>query len=883
MLASFDGSNGAGPAASLIMDGGGNLYGTTEAGGATTDGTVFELARGSSSITMLALFNGSDGSLPIAGLIMDGAGNLYGTTFYGGAGPGFGNGTIFELNRLANTESETVTQATPTLTTTPGGTVSLGSGAKLTDLANLSGGFNPTGTITFTLYAPDNVTIVDSETATVDGNGSYFTPTGYAPTAIGTYRWVVSYSGDDNNALITPYSVTTLVSFNFSNGANPFGGVIRDTKGNLYGTTQAGGASGDGTVFELDHGSSTITTLASFNGTNGANPQAGVIRDGAGNLYGTTDGGGAFGDGTVFELAHGSSAITTLASFSSSDGGNPTGGLIMDASGNLFGTTFGGEGAGDGTVFELAHGSRTVTTLASFNGTNGASPFGGVIMDGAGNLFGTTEGGGDFGDGTVFELAHGTSTITALASFNGSNGWLPIAGVIIDGAGNLFGTTVRGGASDNGTLFELAHGSNTITTIASFNGNNGARPVGGVMMDVAGNLYGTTQEGGAIGAGTVFELVHGSGTITTLAFFNGSNGARPLAGVIMDDAGNLYGTTDFGGASGAGTVFELDRVDNTELETVIPAMLTISGSTFDDANGDGILETGEVGFPGVTVSLYQETDGQPGLQTGTGGDTLVGTQISGAGGAYQFTGLGTGTYYVFELVPTGFVSTTANPVTVSGVAGADVSNVNLGDARLNAKAMLGAVGIGTWKNHTSIITARDLAYLSTLYLRNPDGSRFVFPYTNFTSLTSTELGADQRAFSNFLGNANSRNSANMLSAQLAVLVLNVRWGSSPAFGDRNLTGLSASAVIYDPNLAAYIGSLDSAFTGSTGPGGVGGGVGGTDFLYNGGLIMVRDIIIAADNELYLHPYSVGGGVDRNFEIELETAIANANQDLDFIS
>jgi hypothetical protein len=212
-----------------------------------------------------------------------------------------------------------------------------------------------------------------------------------------------------------------------------------------------------------------------------------------------------------------------------------------------------------------------------------------------------------------------------------------------------------------------------------------------------------------------------------------------------------------------------------------------------------------------------------------------------------------------------------------------VSNVNLGDARLHAKAMSTAAGISTWRNLASIITSRDLAYLSTLYLRNPDGSRFVFPYTNFNTLTSTELGADQRAFSNFLGSASFRNSANMLSAQLAVLVLNVRWGSSPALGDRNLTGLSASAVIYDPNLATYISTLDSAFTGSTGPGGVGGGVGGAGFLYNGGFITVRDIIIAADNELFLHPLTIAGGFDRNLETELANAIANANQDQDFIS
>ena len=198
----------------------------------------------------------------------------------------------------------------------------------------------------------------------------------------------------------------------------------------------------------------------------------------------------------------------------------------------------------DGSVFEIAKGSGTITTLASFTRwqQRRADPEGELLIDSSGNLYGTTFAGvGAHGDGTVFEVAKGSGTITTLASFNGSNGYSPTGGgLIVDSSGNLYGTTALGGANTNsssfpdgaGTVFELAKGSGTITTLASFNGSNGLHPLAGLIMDSSGNLYGTTNKGGAgygstndpDGQGTVFELAKGSGTITTLASFNGTNG-----------------------------------------------------------------------------------------------------------------------------------------------------------------------------------------------------------------------------------------------------------------------------------------------------------------------------------------------------------------------
>jgi uncharacterized repeat protein (TIGR03803 family) len=353
-------------------------------------------------------------------------------------------------------------------------------------------------------------------------------------------------------------ALTTLASFNITNGETPEGGVVLDSQGNLYGTTYGGGADGYGTVFEIAKGSNTITTLASFNGTNGANPHGGLVLDSQGNLYGTTFYGGAAGVGTVFEIAKGSNTITTLASFNLASGEFPDGGVVLDSQGNLYGTTQNGGAYGVGTVFEVAKGSNTITTLASFNGTNGWSPDS-VVLDSQGNLYGTAPYGGAYDDGTEFEIAKGSSTISTLASFNGTNGVNPQS-LVLDGQGNLYGTTYYGGAYNDGTVFEIGQGSsNTITTLASFSGTNGANPHGGLVLDSQGNLYGTTGSAVASVWGTVFELANGSSTITTLDSFNGTHGVFPIS-TVLDGQGNLYRTASGGGAGGYGTVFELSGV-----------------------------------------------------------------------------------------------------------------------------------------------------------------------------------------------------------------------------------------------------------------------------------------------------------------------------------
>jgi len=337
-----------------------------------------------------------------------------------------------------------------------------------------------------------------------------------------------------------------------------------------------------------------LTPLVSFNGGDGSNPVgAGVIMDAKGNLFGTTFSGGAHGGGTVFEIAKTAegyaSTPTVLYSFcllpNCADGQGPNGSLIFDAKGNLFGTTFGGGlsvgPSGGGTVFEIvktAHGyASTLTTLIHFNTATGTGPSAGLIADAKGNLFGTTANSGpNDGQGTVFEIvktAHGyASTPTVLVTFNGTNGGGSFAPVIADAHGNLFGTTFFGGANNKGVVFEIvktAHGyASTPTTLVTFfcapgNCGDGDRPGprAGLIADPRGNLFGTTFNGGANGDGTVFKIAKTAdgyaSTPTTLADFDGSDGANPWGDLLADAKGTLFGTTNVGGANNRGTVFEV--------------------------------------------------------------------------------------------------------------------------------------------------------------------------------------------------------------------------------------------------------------------------------------------------------------------------------------
>ncbi len=329
----------------------------------------------------------------------------------------------------------------------------------------------------------------------------------------------------------------------------------------LYGTTMGGGANSAGTVFTVDTSTHLENVLHSFSGgrADGAAPIAGVIRDAAGNLYGTTSGGGAHFFGTVYKIpAVGSYSLLHSFAGPPSEGSGPTGSLVMDHAGDIFGTTYtGGNSTGWGTVFEISAGG-TYTTGKSFS-PDGALPRSGLVLVN-GSLYGTTYGGGAHAfAGTIYEVA----VTTALFTFTGGpDGSQPMDNLISDGAGNLYGTASAGGdgsfGAGHGTIFKFNIAGGGITVLHTFTGPDGSTPAGSLVRDSAGNLYGTTMNGGANGHGTVFELDNLNNFQTLYSFTGGSDGSGPVAGLVLDGSGNLWGVAAHGGSSGYGTVFEIN-------------------------------------------------------------------------------------------------------------------------------------------------------------------------------------------------------------------------------------------------------------------------------------------------------------------------------------
>jgi uncharacterized repeat protein (TIGR03803 family) len=345
-----------------------------------------------------------------------------------------------------------------------------------------------------------------------------------------------------------------------------------------------------------------VTDLATFNGATGRFPQGGLIlsQDGS-TLYGTTDNGGANGAGEVFSIPVAGGTPTVLASFSGSNGSNPMGGLLLSQDGStLYGTTRNGGANNDGVVFSLSVSGGAPTILTSFNGTNGRVPMAGLTLSGS-NLYGTTYYGGANDVGEVFSLSVSGGTPTILTSFNGADGQSPVGRLVLSG-GTLYGAAQNGGSNNAGAVYALPIGGGTPTILANFNNTNGAAPVSGLVLSPNGStFYGVTTSGGAKNEGAVYSLPIGGGTPTLLTSFD----LTPGDGLALsEDGSTLYGEVHFGGANGDGVIYSLPVNGGTPTDL----------ADFNGMNGDEPV--GELALSGDT--LYGVTNGG-----GANGDGVV--------------------------------------------------------------------------------------------------------------------------------------------------------------------------------------------------------------------------------------------------------------------
>jgi len=665
VLYSFTGGADGSSPNSVIRDSAGNLYGTTTNGGGTSGaGVVFEVDKSGQETVLYSFTGGADGGNPFGGVVRDAAGNLYGVTDNGGNGVG----VVFKVDTSGHeTVLHSFTGGADGAYPNP---VILDSAGNLYGTTTNGGGISGMGVV-FKIDASGNETVLYSF---MGGNDGGYSDAGVIRDSAGNL-YGTTYGGGASGAGVvfkvdTSGHETALYSFTgLADGGNPYAGVIRDSKGNLYGTTPFAGTAGLGVVFKVDT-SGNETVLHTFvRGPDGNQPDnAGVILDSVGNLYGTTAFSGAGGQGAVYKLDPNGNATVLYAFPGATDGQEPyNNALIFASDGQLYGTTGYGGKTGAGVLYQLNRDGNEMVlySFAQFTVDGFGQPTGGVIRDSKGNFYGTTfigQADMGYGYGVVYKVDT-AGHATVLHNFtNGPDGGNPYGGVILDSKGNLYGTASGGGASNAGVVFKIDTSGNE-TVLYSFTGDaDGGYPYGGLFLDPEGNLYGTTNGGGASGAGVVFK-VDKSGKETVLySFTGGTDGGSPFGGVIRDSAGNFYGTTNGGGASGAGVVFKVDTAGN---ETVLysftggadgggPLWVVLArdsaGNLYGTTSGGGASSAGvvfKVDTAGNETVLYSFTGGAD------GGNPYVGVIFGPGGNLYGTadTGGASSAGVVFEITP----------------------------------------------------------------------------------------------------------------------------------------------------------------------------------------------------------------------------------------
>jgi len=619
-----DGIHGYYPAAGLIQGSDGLLYGTTTSGGTNGGyGTIFSMTS-DGKVTLLVSFAGTNGSVPAASLVQDADGNLYGTTLYGGTNVS-SYGTIF---KVTTSGALTILHSFNYSDGYQPNFLLLAADGILYGTTYGGGTNNWYGTI-FKITTSGAFTLLHSF--------NYYegaAPNNLAQGPDGVLYGIAMYDGTNGGG--TMFKITTngvfssLHSFNYADGYMP-NGLILASDGNLYGTSQSGGTNGYGTFFQATT-NGIVTTLYSFyssSSTDGAVPDQPV--QGAGGLfYGTTENGGAYNYGTIYAMSTNggrtglycftgggdgympvclaqardgcyygvteyggtngygtlfkvttNGTFTTLYQLVYQDGYEPVS-LIQGLDGNLFGCTYSDNPNAYGTIFKVTT-NGVFTSLHAFNSGDGANP-NCLIQRNEGTFYGTTYGGGTNWNGTIFTMKS-SGALATLHAFNGDDGSEP--GCLVQGLdGNLYGTTYGGGTNWSGTIFKITT-NGTLATLYTFNGMDGASP-SSLAQGSDGSFYGTTFSGGTNGNGIVFKLKT-NGTFITLHTFNYDDGAQPRS-LTQGKDHNFYGTTWYGGPNGQGTFFRLNVPAAPSIATQPADSICLQGTSAALAvDADGVL------------------------------------------------------------------------------------------------------------------------------------------------------------------------------------------------------------------------------------------------------------------------------------------------------
>jgi len=568
-LHNFDYSNGYYPQGELIQGDDGAIYGTTLYGGSSGNGTVFKINMDGSGYTELHSFNYSDGYYVYAGVTQGDDGTLYGTTYYGGSS---GHGTAYKLNP----DGTGFTVLHNFLYSTDGGYIQGGlmqasDGALYGTAAG--GGSSGYGTIYKVNTDGTGFTVLRNMDYSQGGS-----PYGLLTQAADGLLYGTTYSGG-SSGYGTVYKIETngtgytqLQGFDYYSGGYPRSGVIQGADGAIYGTTSYGGGSGYGTVYKVNTDGTGFTVLKALNYSEGYYIYATVAQGPNGVLYSTANSGGAHGYGSLFKLNPDGTGFEAIVNFHAavydiSEGAYPVGELVQADNGALYGTHTSGGVYGAGVLFKVNPDGSNYSVLYDFDYSGGSYPYGALIQADDGLIYGTTNYGGSNGGGTVFRIDTDGTGYAEVKSFSYSEGYYLYGGVSQGSDGALYGATYYGGSGGYGTVFKVNPDGTGFATLHNFSYSDGGYSFGGVIEASNGALYGTTNYGGPSGYGTVFTLQPDGTGFATVHSFTYADGSYPQAGVIEGDDGLLYGTTNYGGTGGGGTVYQVAK-DGTGFNTV---------------------------------------------------------------------------------------------------------------------------------------------------------------------------------------------------------------------------------------------------------------------------------------------------------------------------